>query len=157
MIREWKDMTQQIELRCFVHNQVLQGVSLDINEDLTDSPQITEDYIINKLKKLQPLLNNFVRTVTINIPYDDYIADISISKTIFDNITTLDSEQISSKDIWLIEINTPVYLLATSGNFNLANSNHINYLFKTNDMIDYPIILCNYNHSLIEYVNYNNN
>ena len=44
--------------------------------------------------------------------------------------------------LWLIEINTPVYLLATSGNWQLSNPAHREILFgDLSSVLHYPCVL----------------
>ena len=50
------------------------------------------------------------------------------------------------RSMWVVEINTPGYLLATSGRFCLDSEAHLQILFgdEVNEIITYPVLLAEF-------------
>jgi hypothetical protein len=117
IIREWVYGITN-EFRCYVHDSKLRGISC---EKSTHRRRITENIVI---------INQNVNKITKITEFDDYTVDFG-----FD----------SPDNLIMIEINSPVYLAATSGNFDLIIPGDYEILLGDYipDIINYPIIKCN--------------
>lgn len=100
------------EFRCYVHDTKLRAVSCDFSCKI----------ITNVLKEIRKYVNDIIKLCE----YDDFSVDFAFH----------------NNKLILIEINTPVYLCATSGNFDLSNTYDYEILLGDYipDIISYPII-----------------
>ena len=127
VLREYiSDIFNYYEFRCFVHDGKCRGIS-------------SAQPINCNFKLTLPMLNDIINLINKIIFYTEYdmcTIDIAIHK--YD----------LNRDILTIEINTPVWLCATSGLFDLLNP------------YDYDILLGSYNPDIIKYpvlkIDYNN-
>jgi len=159
MLREWvPNMGEQVEMRCFVHHGSVRGVVLDLPEAFTkhldqasDSDACSNgmchstrqrlDLWGMKHAALKAALRLFLANLTCATEYADYVADVAIpSQLLFESSSSSSSEHSDcviaaggdlQTALWLVEINTPVYLLATSGHFCLDLSSHREILLST--------------------------
>jgi hypothetical protein len=118
VLREYiEDINNYYEFRCFVHNNEFRGLTSSQPVELFFN---VTSFLLEKIIKL-------VKKVTYYTEYDMCTIDIAINK--FDY----------QKEIIVIEINTPVWLCATSGLFDLTDS------------YDYEVLLGKYNPEIIRY------
>jgi hypothetical protein len=122
VLREYiSNISDYYEFRCFVHDGKLRGIS-------SAQP-------INCKFKIEKILSNIIKLINNIIFYTEYdMCTIDIAINQFD------------QDIIIIEINTPVWLCATSGLFDLTNNYDYEVLLGTYkpDIIEYPIIKVEY-------------
>ena len=103
------DFTDYTEYRCFIKNRTLLGVSY----------YDTDNFMTNEDKVR---LIKFVKKVISELDiYNDFTADIALSKT----------------SIFVIEINSPVYMMAGSGAFSLYDIKNV--IDEKHKNINYPI------------------
>jgi hypothetical protein len=134
------DINNMYEIRCFICKGILRGMSglYDTNIKLTNI----------QLLKLE--INKFIKRVICATEYKDCTIDIIINKNDCNDFLISDNIKI---DIILLEINSPVSLLATSGLFNLSLPFDRELLCgPINEFINYPqFILSNNNGKIIRY------
>jgi hypothetical protein len=107
VIREWVDLTNYDEIRCFVYQSKLRGIS--------SSKSFTKRQIHQ--------LSHIVDEIICATEYDSCSIDLCIN----------------DDDVILIEINSPVWLFATSGYFDLTDPFDYEVLLGEElDMITYP-------------------
>ena len=109
-VRDFVDMSNFLEFRCFYINYELRGVSI-YKGDVEDESQI-KTLILKFCKQVNRLLFEL---------YKDFSMDIAIC----------------GDNIFIIEINSPVYFNAGSCLFNLNDVRHL--LVEKNENFDYPI------------------
>jgi hypothetical protein len=126
VLREYiTDISDYYEFRCFVHDGKCRGI--------TSAQPINCDF-----KLTQTMLNNIISLINKIIFYTEYdmcTIDIAIHK--YD----------INRDILTIEINTPVWLCATSGLFDLLNPYDYDILLGSYkpDIVKYPVLKIDYN------------
>jgi hypothetical protein len=122
IIREWIPNIEN-EFRCFIHNGKLRGITCEYKENI--------DIYIEEIK-------NTVKNI---IHYTDY-HDCSIDFGFVDDNNANVIGNKNCKKLMLIEINTPVYLCASSGNFDLNLPSDYEVLLGRYipDIITYPVI-----------------
>jgi hypothetical protein len=124
VLREYiNDISDYYEFRCYVHNKQFRALS-------SCQPVDCHFKILHYLDKIK----NLVQKIIFYTEYDMCSIDIIIH---YYDI---------KKDILTIEINTPVYLCATSGLFDLTNINDVDILIgKFNpEYICYPVVRIEY-------------
>jgi len=116
ILREYINLTGYIEIRCFIEDKKLRGITStdENNEEPTN-------IILTLIKKL-------VDKIVFYSEFDNCTLDFAVN-----NITN---------DCILIEINTPCWLCATSGFFDLSLSSDIEILFGLYkpEYINYPVL-----------------
>lgn len=117
-IREYIDLTNYTEYRCFIKNRTLLGVSrYDINPDNMNP---TDSYYLSNKDKISII--TFVKKIISELDiYNDFTIDIALS----------------TDKIIVIEINSPVYMMAGSCYFTLFDIT--NLIDKKHENISYPI------------------
>ena len=112
-IRDFVDFSNYTEYRCFVKDRSLLGVSF------YDTDETKDNYLSEKNKLA---LISFIKKIISELDiYNDFTVDIAFSE----------------KKIFVIEINTPVYMMAGSGYFSLYDVKYV--LDKKHENIIYPI------------------
>jgi hypothetical protein len=125
VLREYiTDISDYYEFRCFIHDGKCRGIS--------SSQPINIDF-----KLTQPIINDITSLINKIVFYTEYdmcTIDIAIHKYEHD------------RDILTIEINTPVWLCATSGLFDLLNPYDYDILLGSYkpDIVNYPILRIDY-------------
>lgn len=110
-VREWIDLSDYVEYRCFIHDRQLRGVS----------HYSVKDKIINVNKSsIKSFINKIIMCLDF---YNDFTVDLAI------NIRTCET--------FVIEINTPVYAYAGSAKFSINEVTNI--LMKKCEGVDYPV------------------
>lgn len=129
-IREFIDLTNYAEYRCFIKDRTLLGVSrYYTNSDYMD---MTDEYLS---KKDKISIIKFVKKIISELDiYNDFTVDIAISNT-RDEANIYKGECLHH--IIVIEINSPVYMMAGSCYFTLFDVK--NLLDKKHENICYPI------------------
>ena len=84
----------------------------------------------------------FAKRCVVATEYQDCVLDVAVP------VAALDAAQDSSAllaSLWLIECNTPVYMAATSGRFDLSNEAHRTILCGERPQeIEYPVLLAEF-------------
>jgi hypothetical protein len=116
IIREFIDMSKYYELRCFVYQHKCRGITCPVLEF-----QFTA--------QLKKHIIEFIDKIIYFTEYDSCTIDICISIS-------------NSYELLFIEINSPVWLFATSGLFDLSNSYDFELLLgeDQSDILSYPEI-----------------
>lgn len=135
------DISKMIEFRCFVFKKMLRGISICYDENVKYKN-------INLLKRI---IKSLVNRIIISTELDDCTIDLCILKSELHNL--LNNTEIKTNSLTLIEINSPVYLYATSGLFELNLPYHQDILTgpPKQDILSYPIILLQNNTSIIQF------
>jgi hypothetical protein len=161
MLREFvADMAEHMEMRCYVHGRVLRGVSLGVDpppgEEKDGMFLVGRDpdetgvlkNLNDRLSLLRVALREFIAETAAATEYADFVCDVALPRNWF--WTAQSSAELRDK-LWLIEINTPVYLLATSGYFCLDSPEHQEILVGAcSPLIEYPRMITAYEQRLIE-------
>lgn len=121
IIREWLDNIK-CEFRCFIHDGKFRGISFSNDECIDIS--IWKDLLKKEIQEIIRIID----AITFQTDYNDSVIDLCFYENEDGDIM-----------IGLIEINTPVYLCATSGNFDL------------DVVLDYEILLGDYKPDIIKY------
>lgn len=123
VIREWLPNIL-CEFRCFVFDDKLRGISVG-NDD-------TDLQWNDKVKEKLDMIKSIILIISRDCQYEDFTADFCFNINKNQEIV-----------LTLIEINTPVYLCASSGKFDLEQGYDYNVLLGDydKDLIDYPVIL----------------
>ena len=116
-VRKYIDFAVCTEYRCFITNRSLLGVTFNDLNPLKNNVVVSVDI---KLKIIK-----FISKIMKEICYDDCTIDIAIN----DNNLTL----------FVVEINSPVYFLAGSGNFTLDEVKE--FLLEKKEEYTYPIFM----------------
>ncbi len=122
VLREYiEDITEKYEFRCFVHGSDFRAIS--------SSQPIESNFPV---KNLIPKIVDLIKKIIFYTEYDMCVIDIAIDR--------------STYEIIVIEINTPVWLCATSGLFDLTIPyDHEVLLGKYNpEIINYPVVKIDY-------------
>jgi hypothetical protein len=133
VIRKYIDQIDEdyYELRCFVHGKQLRAISGPGYTNITRRDFArTAPILKNEMRK-------FVKRIVGAVAYDDFVVDIIVPKCMFEpNVEMYNSAFV------VIEINTPVWLFATSGLFDLSIPSHVEILTGTYQptIIAYPVI-----------------
>ena len=143
MLRRWVEdlATTHVEMRVFVHGGEARGLSMTVGEHckLHDSD---EQSCVACLRLLKRAVRTFAKRCVVATEYQDCVLDVAVP------VAALDAAQDSSAllaSLWLIECNTPVYMAATSGRFDLSNEAHRTILCGERPQeIDYPVLLAEF-------------
>lgn len=119
ILRDWKPEWHDgnhYEIRIFIYNGEARAISINYRK-----------ISVEIVSKLRNGINNFTKQLIEETDYDDCTADVITSD--FDNFE-------------LIEINSPVYISATSGNFDLSLPRDLEILFGDVDLdvVKLPVI-----------------
>ena len=117
-IREFIDLTMYDEYRCFIKNRTLLGVSRYYTD--SDSMDTSNSNYLSNKDKIS--LIKFVKKIISELDiYNDFTIDIAFSPS----------------NIFVIEINSPVYMMAGSCYFTLFDIKNV--IDKKHENISYPI------------------
>ena len=148
MLRRWVDDLQQthLEARVFVHAGVARGVSLTVRQH-SRLGEAEERACIACLASLKRALRAFAKRVILATEYRDCVLDVAVPIAALDaalhaanrpsGMPSAEAELLAG--LWLVECNTPVYLLATSGCFDLSNEADREIL--CGDAVDAEVVL----------------
>ena len=82
--------------------------------------------------------------------YEDCVLDLAVPIAALDAALQPQSVEGAAStllaSLFVIEVNTPVYLLATSGRFDLSNAGHVDILCgeQMSDLVRYPVLLAEF-------------
>lgn len=110
-VREWVDLSNFVEYRCFIHDNELRGIS--------HYSQNTTIFNLDK-KKVITFLKKAMSALTF---YNDYVLDIAI--------------HIHTQDMFVVEVNGPVYGYAGSANFTVTEV--VGLLMRKCEGVEYPV------------------
>jgi hypothetical protein len=132
ILREWiNEIDDLYELRCYVHDKKLRGISgpycVDVNETT-----------MSRMFLWKAAIRAFINNILHNTDYDHCVIDLLLPINCFDHA----GGHIGLKDkLEVVEINTPVWLFATSGLFDIQNPQDIAILcgdFDSDISSSYP-------------------
>lgn len=134
------DISNMIEFRCFVFKKILRGISICFESDLK----------YKNIHLFKSVILSFISKVVISTELNDCSIDLCLSKIQLYNL--LNNISIDLSSLQLIEINSPVYLYATSGLFELDLPRHKEILVGKlqPDIISYPVILFQNHEEILE-------
>mmetsp|Transcript_46296 Transcript_46296/g.69848 ORF Transcript_46296/g.69848 Transcript_46296/m.69848 type:complete len:386 (+) Transcript_46296:46-1203(+) len=170
MLREYvDDMSDHMEIRCFVHGSVARACSLDIyipecpgghhiiSRNSSISDEALKLTLLSALAVMRSAFRSFLKDLVAATEYHDFVADVAFHRSEFgwllgkyrQNSTARSKKVIDNSDVkavreklWLIEINTPVYMLATSGHYCLDNKAHQKILLgSVTSVLTYPCMI----------------
>lgn len=166
MLRRWVDdlSTTHIEMRVFVHGGVARGVSMGVAETcrLADAD---ERSCVACLALLKRAIKTFALRCVAATEYLDCVLDVAVPISALDAAfeaalalmipgcheererAAVAAASLLTDRLWLIEVNTPVYLLATSGRFDLSSEAHREVLcggLRPPEAITYPVLLAEF-------------
>lgn len=128
------DIAEMFEFRCFIFDKTLRGITS--GQDFGNVLHKTE--FMQKIAQFKSVIQKYTAKIARLCEYDDCTIDIAINR---DNLAHF---AIHGHDLALelIEINSPVWLLATSGLFDLEIPADCEVLFgKWNPtIISYPVV-----------------
>merc|ERR1712224_1159953 len=165
MLRRWVDDldTTHIEMRTVVHGGMARGVSMGVAETcrLADAD---ERSCVACLALLKQAIKAFALRCVSATEYSDCVLDVAVPISALDAafeaalalMVPGGQEEAAAAaaaatrltdSLWLIEVNTPVYLLATSGRFDLSSDAHREILcgeLRPPETITYPVLLAEF-------------
>ena len=103
VLREYVNLKDYIELRCFVENKKIRGITS------------TDDYDENPTMEIIQLIIDICNKTIYYTEYEHCTIDVAVNN--------------KTKDVMIIEINTPCWLCSTSGLFDLSDKNDVDILF----------------------------
>lgn len=130
VLREWIDLTNYYELRCFIEDKKLRAIS-----GTTVFHHIPS-------KKIKKILQKISEDISIFCDYSSFVLDIAIP--IYNELDTT--------KYYIIEINTPTWLCATSGLFDLTVPYDIHLLTEeyNNELFTYPEMRILFENNIVE-------
>lgn len=144
MLREFvDDMRDHLEMRCFIHQGRARGVHIELPEQFAS---INQEFLVNQLRVLRGAMNTIAYELVAATEYQDFVADVALKWVDLMAVRPCERMEVAAtslrKNLWLVEINTPVYLLATSGYFSLNLESHQEVLVgPVLDLFEYPFII----------------
>lgn len=145
IFREYiSNIEDMIELRCFVFQKRLRGISFGIDFETK----------FKNIDLFKIMVRTFVNKITFSTELEDSTIDLCIDKNQISNL--FNNISINLDSLTLIEINTPVYLLATSRLFELDLPSHKSIFVGEYqpDIISYPVILIQTNSTIFSILKY---
>ena len=140
-----------VEMRCFVHGGAARGVTLGVPEEsaLSDADETLR---VECLRRLRVALRRLLHRVVAATEYADCCVDVALPLAALDRLAlgaSHEEEAVAAAallcSLWVVEVNTPVYLLATSGRFCLDSVAHRHVLFgEISDELVYPAVIAEF-------------